>query len=350
MHQNPSFCDEAYSKHACRRKRNAIELGADRVGWIHDLSESCLQYSDSRMGGLLTTSSPWDRILKSIDSGIRSFQQDSPRAIAIEDAFCRSRSEQCLFAGISEWPSLTQHLHEKASRILVAEGSAAFCRHDGQLRSDRLLTFAWGSNRFSSTVRAILSNSPGMWHVDESGMRWVFRVDDSRIGSDSLTAWAVSFGERPELLDPTLRRRVISQHVTCGATRMKNEHPDELDYAQIAFEARIFQRARHLEYGLSLATALVQEADNDGQSMIRFDESWWLPEKAQIPFQDLIPSISELARIEILRIDLGHRHESCAILRRSMAVSEVALLDGHRICVRVSPDFCQVLNTFQSIS
>lgn len=258
--------------------------------------------------------------------------------------------DQCsykAFEGISSWPSLTWQFHEKALNTWHAEGPARLVRDGGRLRRDGLLTFASASSRFSETVYTILSRSPGMWYVDESGMKWAIRVDRPTFEHQSLPAWAVSIGHDSELLDPILSGTLLVQSADYGTRVWPPGLHGAPDPIQFAHQMRLIRRMRHIEQALSLATLLVRVANRQGECVIPLVDTGRRSGSSFRSSQELIEPLAELARLQIRRIDLVCFDDEGGIQRSSTAVSEFDVLAENAIRVKISADLVTVLHAFR---
>ena len=248
------------------------------------------------------------------------------------------------FEGIASWPSLTRQLHEKALNTLTVEGSAGLVRDCGRIRRDGLLTFASASNRFSEAVYTILGRSPGMWYVDESGLKWAIRVDRTTCEHQSLPAWAISLGHDSELLDPILRETLRAQQVGYGSGIRPAELHEPTDFNQFARQVRRRSRMGHINQALSLATRLVRTADGQGGCVIPLVDTRSPSGSSFGSAQDLVEPLAELARLEIRRIDLVCLDDEGGVQRSSTAVSGFDVLAEDAIRVKISADLATVLH------
>lgn len=251
------------------------------------------------------------------------------------------------FEGISTWPSLTWELHRKALTTWNVEGPASLVRGGGRLRSDGLLSFASASSRFSETVYTILARSPGMWYVDESGMKWAVRIDRPNFAGQSLPAWAVSIGHDSELLDPILSGLRLAQLADYATRVWPPELPGVTDIHQYALQLRLIRRMRHIEQTLSLATLLVRVANRQGVCVIPLVDTGRRSGASVRSRQELIEPLAELARLQIRRIDLLCFDDEGGIQRSSTAVSEFDVLAENAIRVKISADLVTLLHAFR---
>jgi hypothetical protein len=250
------------------------------------------------------------------------------------------------FEGISRWPSLTWELHEKALNTWTVEGSASLVRDGGRIRRDGILSFASASSRFCETVYTILARSPGMWYVDESGLKWAIRVDRTTCEHQSLPAWAISLGHDSELLDPTLRATLHAQQSGYGSGIRPAELHEPTDLDQFALQVRRRSRMGHINQALSLATLLVRVANRGGECVIPVAVTGRRSGSSFRSSQELIEPLAELARLELRRIDLVGFDGEGGVQRSSTAVSGFDVLAEDAIRVRISADLATVLHAF----
>ena len=251
------------------------------------------------------------------------------------------------FEGISSWPSLSWELHEKALNAWATEGSANLVRDGGRIRRDGILSFASDSSRFSETVYTILAHSPGMWYVDESGLKWAIRVDRPTCEHRSLPAWAVSIGHDSELLDPILCGTLLAQPGGYGTRVWSSQMSGATELLQYARQVRLNYRMRHIEQALSLATLLVRVANRQGECVIPLVDTRCRGGTSFKSTQELIEPLAELARLQIRRIDLVYLDDKGGIQRGSTAVLGFDVLADDAIRVKISADLIAVLHAFR---
>ena len=246
------------------------------------------------------------------------------------------------FDGISEWPNLTRALHLKACDVIDNEGWTEFCRCDGRRRHDNLFTFAFGSSRFLEVTFRLLSYSPGVRFVDESGLSWALCFDRPSSGGSSMQACGVSFDGPVEALDSELRssiRESDGQWQFVGPARPGFARPDVF--------MRELRLAETIEQALFLLEWFQFESKSGDELRIGLSDVARFTGEGSRAITKTVSLLIELTRFRLCRFDLSQSFEQGHVQRRSIAVSRLETVPDVGIRISISPDLRPTLSAFQ---